>query len=161
MPTLTERQAHAHFLKYKRECIKILGRAPTRLVQLDVYGSQVFNNKYIGTFMQNGLTAHDWSRFLTGSKKYLILNTDLKHKNGTHWVAVARSGKSIVIYDSFGRDTKNLIPYFHKRLKNYRLKILQPDRDAEQNDNSAICGCLCIAWLQVFDKYGLRNSLKI
>lgn len=161
---LSEKKVESIFKKYKIACIRRLGSKATTDKQLNGYARKKFGSKFIGVFMQDRVP---WGRFLRGKKKYAIVNTDpMYNKNGgenpgEHWIAIARTGKEVIVYDSFSRNPRRLVPLLTKHLLGHRLKIMTTQPDVEQKGSSQVCGCLCIAFLQVYDKHGSKNALLI
>ena len=146
------------FKRIAKMCVRRLGRKPTTNHQLNALGKELFGKKYIGTYMQNTVP---WSKLKSKGIHYAIVNTDTKHKKGVHWIALVKFRKSIILYDSFGRDTKRLMPILTRKAREFKIKIIEPEKDSEQKNNESICGCLCMAFLSVYHKYGLRSALMI
>ena len=91
--------------------------------------------------------------------KHAIINSD--NREGIHWVASYQRGKTIYIFDSFGRPTKTLLPEFYKRAVDAGFKIIDTEYDAEQLDHQQDCGIRCLAWIIICKHQGIRNALKI
>lgn len=68
-----------------------------------------------------------------------IINLDTIKGDGTHWVCYSKIKNIVQYYDSFG----NLPPplEFMKYMKNCDIYF---NRDCEQQENTVICGHLCI-----------------
>lgn len=86
-----------------------------------------------------------------------ILNLDDHKGPGSHWVACIRSGRDLIVYDSFGRPTKQIL----SKLKTGGLRVLDTDPDAEQKESQKSCGQRSIAWLLFCQKHGIENALKL
>lgn len=82
---------------------------------------------------------------------YCILNLDRSGEPGSHWIALAKTATGALVYDSFGRDHRRIIP-------NLRFsgngRIINTERDKEQSKRQYNCGQRCISFLTVFDEYG-------
>ena len=118
--------------------------------ELDHLGKLYIKN-WIGVYSQNSKIP------VKPKKASFIINTDLKHEKGSHWVAVHRTNNNTYyIYDSFGRSSKRLIPIFVKD----KLHV-DTEYDAEQKDKEDTCGSYCLAWLLLLQRYGVRAALKI
>ena len=140
------------FRIYKNELIQKLGRKALSNDTIDKYGKILFQSKYRGSFAQD-------QKFEKKSGFYII-NTDLESGKGIHWIALILTAKTAIIYDSFARDPKKLLPHLIQHLKNY--KIVSSDRkDSEQKGDSAICGHASLAFLLVAQKLGIRSAIKI
>lgn len=91
-----------------------------------------------------------------------IMNNDISSGNGIHWVACIIIGKTVYIYDSFGRSSNYLLPIFSRNMKADGFKIVNTERDAEQfGDKSVICGHLCLSALKIYKNHGLKAFLKL
>jgi hypothetical protein len=88
----------------------------------------------------------------------LILNLDHSHQKGSHWVAVYIQNSTAHIYDSYGRASAKLLPYFVKQIKH---KYADADPDAEQAKKENSCGARSMAWLLYAKKHGLAKAMKI
>ena len=78
---------------------------------------------------------------------------------GSHWIALARgSGTECYVYDSFGRRGVSLIPALKWKTPG---RVIDSDRDAEQEIYEANCGARCLAWLHVFYTKGVKVALSI
>jgi len=113
-----------------------IGNDTTDNVQLDIVGRELFKKKFGGVFSQDEIPK--------SKSKYYIVNTDTSDKAGTHWVAVADK----YIYDSFGRNTKQLGPYFKKH------ELIPTNKNIEQSVMENNCGQRSLAYLNTFNKYG-------
>lgn len=70
-----------------------------------------------------------------------IINLDKSNKPGTHWVAYYKKNKQIEYFDSYG----NLKP--PREVVNYLGKTIKYNYDRWQQDDSVICGHLCLKFL--------------
>lgn len=70
-----------------------------------------------------------------------IVNLDKSSGIGTHWVAYYKNGKQVIYFDSYG----NLRP--PREIVNYLGPSIVYNHDRYQNDNSVICGHLCLKFL--------------
>tara|TARA_R110001606_G_scaffold13743_3_gene59123 strand:+ start:700 stop:1350 length:651 start_codon:yes stop_codon:yes gene_type:complete len=91
------------------------------------------------------------------NKQSCIINLDDSKGPGSHWVATIRDGRDMVIYDSFGRDSDEIL----SKLKTGGLRVVDSDYDKEQDELEMNCGARCCAWLVFVHKYGIENGLKI
>jgi hypothetical protein len=67
---------------------------------------------------------------------YSIINTLPRNTPGEHWLAICNG----YLYDSFGRDRSN---------------------DPEQKIEESNCGQRCLAFIEVYDRFGLDTALLI
>ena len=75
---------------------------------------------------------------------YSICNLDTTAQTGSHWVGLfATSDKGLLVYDSFGRCNKKILPFGSAML------LEDTDRDAEQMDSEKNCGARALAWLMI------------
>lgn len=126
---------------------KYVGDKTTFLGQLNGAGKKILGIKFKGVYPSDKIPK------LNDLSPYCILNLDKSDMPGSHWVALAKNDKlnHTILYDSFGRNNIKIIP-------NLRFsgngKIIDTDRDAEQNEKETNCGARCLAWLCMYDEYG-------
>ena len=77
---------------------------------------------------------------------------------GSHWVAIYTTAKTFYIYDSFGRHTTNLLPILNHKLNTKKVKH---HTELNKFGTTEICGQLCLAWLCVVKKYGIKKAMTI
>lgn len=134
----------------------LLGYSITFSNDLKRIGMKLFGTKFCGVF------SSDQIPILNKDSKYAIINLDNSDEPGSHWIAIAfdEDLDRILVYDSFGRQTREIIPSIFNK---YRVdKVVMTDDDAEQNpilDND--CGARSMAWLFVFDRYGYKVAKLI
>lgn len=126
--------------------IPLTGDKTTYLTELNGVGRKMLGVKFKGVFPADKIPKlHDLS-------PYAILNLDTSKEPGSHWVAIAKNGNSTYIYDSFGRTNIKIIPNLRYSGNG---RIIDTDRDAEQDILQTDCGARCIAWLVFLDKWGI------
>ena len=135
------------------QALKKLPRGMTYLDQLTTIGQRMFGDRYVGTFPSDKIPRlkHNQS---------CILNVDRSTEPGSHWVALYRGkGDTCYVYDSFGRSGITLIP----ALLDWSTpgRVIDADRDAEQEEHETDCGGRCIAFLYVVYVKGIRKALTI
>ncbi len=94
---------------------------------------------------------------------YFIMNTDLIGNQGIHWISCIKQGKTIYIYDSFGRANTKILPIFTQKAKQqgYRIKNAGINDQDQYGDKSVDCGHRCISALLIAKKYGINNFMKL
>lgn len=144
---------------YKRILTKkiypMLGDKLTYAHELNKIGRKLFGIKFRGVF------ASDKIPKLNDLSPYCILNLDKSGQPGSHWIAFAKlpyPSKSAIVYDSFGRTYKRIIPFI-EHSGNGRIK--NTDDDAEQKINESDCGARSLAFLFLLDKYGGEVAMLI
>ena len=132
----------------------LLGNKTTYLSDLTKVGKKMLGSKYLGTF------SSDQIQKLTPSQPYSILNLDTSKESGSHWIAVALDTKTnkTVAYDSFGRSNIKIIPALSKSDNG---SIVDTDRDVEQDILETDCGARSIAFLLLFDSFGVDIAKMI
>lgn len=127
----------------------IVGKRETLGDDLKKAGMKFFGKKLTGVF------SSDMIPILNKTEPYAIINLDTHDMPGSHWIGLARmlSGK-IMVYDSFGRPTREIIPSIFKKFG--ISKLVQTEDDAEQSILEDDCGARTLAFLFVFDRYGSR-----
>lgn len=138
----------------KNRIYPLLGKSITYLTQLQKAGRKLFGTKFKGVFPSDKIPR------LTDISPYCILNLDKSYEKGSHWIALIKlkNTNDSIIYDSFGRDYKAIIP-------NIRLsgngRIKNTDKDAEQTIDEEDCGARSMAFIYMYDKYGKDLALLI
>lgn len=142
-----------HALKYIQTK---LGNKITFGSKLTEFGKHLFGNKYIGTFAVDKLPDIKDKNFLS------IINVDTSQMAGSHWLAAAKKGKYLYIYDSFGRSGKSqALKKAFKILSNKYGYIIESEYDPEQKSLETNCGQRSLAWLFVFHTLGPSEAVKI
>ena len=142
-----------HYLTKK--VYPLIGNKTTYLTQILGAGRKLFGVKFKGVFPSDKIPK------LNDLNQYCILNLDSSEESGSHWIALAKCvypSKDSIIYDSFGRDYKKIIPDL-KYTGNGRIR--NTDRDSEQKMLETDCGARCLAFLMVFDKHGKDAAMLI
>lgn len=101
-----------------------------------------------------------WDTYVPNSA-YAIINTDSSKQSGTHWLGVAKRGKNIYVYDSFGRYVKNVVPGFVKKMSGLGYNIVDRDHGKDQGEKQEDCGLRSLTWLIAVKKLGLKKALTI
>jgi hypothetical protein len=91
---------------------------------------------------------------------YFIINTDVLKGNGIHWCSGIIRGKTIYVYDSFGRKTNKILKIFHSNARKHGYSVRDTEYDPEQKGGSS-CGHRCIAGLKIADKYGIKAFMNL
>lgn len=93
---------------------------------------------------------------------YFIINTDVLKGNGIHWCSVIKQGKTLYVYDSFGRKTNKILKIFYNNSKKQGYGIKDTEYDDEQTGNSSSsCGHRCIASFKIADTYGIKAFMNL
>ena len=150
---MSESAAHKKYNTILRSVKKLVGGKTTYLQQLDKAGTQLFGAKFHGVYPSDRIPT------LSNRIPYCILNLDKSNQSGSHWIAVAKSNNDLIVYDSFGRAHKHIIPALGRGFVGGR--VIDTDRDAEQHIMATDCGSRSLAWLVFFDTYGSKNALLI
>ena len=147
-----EKDAHILYNKMLKDVEKVTGDRTTYLQQLNKVGKEMLGVKYKGTFPSDKIPR------LNDLSPYCILNLDKSTEPGSHWVALAKHGNDSILYDSFGRDNKKIIPNLRYSGNG---QIFNTDRDVEQKIQEQNCGARCISFLKFLDTYGAKNAMLI
>ena len=139
----------------KQKYIKKFGRNALDNFQLDDVCKGLFKNKFKFVGLQDELTAEQMK------PGYYIINTDENNGSGIHWISLVITPKSVYIFDSFGRPSKQILKILYKNLNKKKLKIIDSDPKQEQKGDSVICGHLCISFLICCSKYGVVKTVKL
>jgi len=158
---LKEKKAEDKYNLILKQMVKQMGDDTTGTKELEDMGKKLFGSQFIGTFPQDALPPAIFKK--DKKKRYAIINVDTTGLPGSHWVAIAGlpNSKKIMIYDSFGRLTKNLLPIIKKQVKKSGSSYSDTDHDAEQKKMQKSCGQRSLAWLLFLDRYGPANARLI
>ena len=150
---MSESGAHKKYNTILRSVKKLVGGKTTYLQQLDNAGTKLFGAKFHGVYPSDRIPT------LSTRTPYTILNLDRSDQPGSHWIAVAKSNNDIIVYDSFGRTHKTIIPALGRGFVGGR--VIDTDRDVEQDIMATDCGARSLGFLVFFDRYGAKNALLI
>lgn len=128
----------------------IIGDSTTFQSQLDDLGHKLFGNRYKGSHSSDQIPH-------LKNKECGIINLDPHYLPGSHWVAVYKENGKLCVYDSFGRQTKKILP---DALEG-NGPVRDSKHDAEQKISESNCGARALAWLVYIDTYGANEALKI
>jgi len=129
-----------------------LGFTTTFGKTLNNYMRKMVGSKFHGVYPSDKIPV------LTSKKKYAIINLDTSTGPGSHWVAIAKSGPNIIVYDSFGRKSKKILSSVFKSGNGIPIDT---DKDAEQSQSELSCGQRSCAWLIMYDSFGSELALLI
>jgi hypothetical protein len=102
-------------------------------IEIEYFVREAGITDFRGIFMRDTLPA----RPRTNEKG--VINLDSIEGDGTHWVCWKKHGNIVNYYDSFGNITPPI--EFIEYVKNCQVFY---NRDCEQEENTIICGHLCI-----------------
>lgn len=154
---ITEEKANKIFRHIYKNVVSDMGHDKvTTGGELARYGRHYFGNKFMGVFPQDRLPQ---SMYNKNNTKYALLNVDSSGMPGSHWVGVAGIPNStkILIYDSFGRKTSDLLPI----LSQAKGGTIDTDYDAEQKKIQDSCGQFSLAWLRFLEQFGPKIAKMI
>ena len=128
----------------------ILGKKTTWGDDLTRMGHKLFGKTYAGTFSSDKIPDLGFikkgifkipitvNNIKSNSKLYTCINLDNSNQPGSHWVALAYDvfTSKIMIYDSFGRDTKKILPSLIEKFgdANIVMSDQDPEQDPKQDD---------------------------
>lgn len=143
--TANERKVESIFNNYTKELTKTFGNRATYTSELNALGKHYFGTKYHGTYPSDMIPT------LSVKQPYAIINVDTSKQTGSHWVGVYRDAvkRKYLVFDSFGRKTKKLIPAMYKK-----YKPTDTDYDKNQKTSDSDCGFRSIAFLRVCHELG-------
>jgi hypothetical protein len=142
-------------IEYNKKLIKKLGNIPLSDSEIRKEAKILNLPNFKGVIMQNGIIPK-------GNCTY-IMNVDYVGGPGIHWIGVVQHGRTIYVYDSYGRKTTNLVSHFAHTMISRGFKIKDTDRtDQEQYGSKTVnCGHLTLAALMIHKKYGLEGYMKL
>ena len=118
--------------------------------QLDEIGKRLIKPNFCGVY------AYDQYPIHKEDCTYSIINTDNSRQPGTHWIGVYKKDKTLYIFDSFGRFSKNILKKFVKSHVAEGYKIVDINHTSDQGNNQQDCGLRCITTLLLIKKYGIN-----
>lgn len=146
--TPLEKKAHKDYNHILSKVIEpCIGKKTTFMNDIHDLCDIIFEKQWAGIYSRNRIPK------LTNKKPYCICNLDLEGEAGSHWVGLYKDGKEILVYDSFGRANKEILPVLSKN-----RKTRETDRDVEQDIEETNCGARCIAWLCLVKYYGVKSA---
>jgi len=163
MKNLTREQVLQIYNEWVKKFYRIIKvKNSTYNTQLNVLGNKLFGNKFVGVFSIDTIPKN----LKPGS--FLITNTKEADVEGEHWLAVVvgaqykhTGDKTLYIYDTYGRKTKDLVPDAYKRAIGRGYKIKDSHYSAEQSITARSCGLRSLGWMKVVDEVGIKNALRI
>lgn len=151
--TRTERLIEQEYKKILQKMKNKLGNNTTFSSDLDRTGREMFGIKFKGVFPSDKIPK------LSKLQPYAILNLDHSKGPGSHWIAVAFDQNKIIVYDSFGRKAKKIIPSIYNMYG--KGSVINTDNDVEQISKETNCGQRSLAWLKFHDNNGPDESIMI
>jgi hypothetical protein len=130
----------------------LVSNKSTYLTDLDNAGKILLKSKFKGVYPSDKIPK------LNKKKPYAIINLDSSGMPGSHWVAIARYKNDVYIYDSFGRDYTEILPSLQKSKNG---EVYNTDSDIEQKPSELDCGARCLAWLLLYEYYGVDHAVLI
>ena len=115
---------------------------------------------FIGVFAEDQLK----NLAIMSFPSFLIINLDPSHLNGSHWLAVRISPKSMEIFDPLGFQILNWprVPCkllnFLNRWSKHRQTLISP---LIQSNTSVLCGYYCIAYIICRHVISFKEFLNI
>jgi Neuraminidase (sialidase) len=151
---MREKEVLQHYEKYLLQAKSLLGNTTTYLKDLNGAGKHMLGVKFKGCYASNKIPR------LNDLSPYCILNLDRSDQSGSHWIAICKypNSNKTLIYDSFGRDYKKIIPNLDMSGNG---TIVNSQKDPEQKVSQTNCGQRCLAFIMVFDSLGVTQAKKI
>ena len=132
----------------------------------DVMGkNREWNSIELDKLCRNGLgdkfnSVVPWSDYIPNTDKaFSIVNTD--NDVGVHWVSAFFDGKTVHVYDSFGRSMKRILKNFIEKIKLMGYKIVFCNKRSDQAELQINCGLRSFVFLFLTSKYGIKNTKNI
>ena len=137
---------------------KMIGKKSTLSTELELAGKKLLGVKFKGVYPSDKIPK------LNNLACYCIVNVDKSNEMGSHWMAIVKdvnnksSEHGCILYDSFGRKNTKIIPSLRFSGNG---RVLDTDRDAEQNKNEDNCGQRSLSWLVFYDTFGKDKAMLI
>ena len=149
-------------IKIRKEYKELLHKIEYVCIDLDTTKSDNLMKIINMTKLKNLFNLIDfWNHFEPNElKPYSILNTEASFEGrGLHWVGIFQDGKTIYIYDSFGR--KNIMIRFCEDMEKQGYKCIYTNKKTDQQNSQINCGIRSLLWILFCDKYGIKQASKI
>lgn len=118
-------------------------------------GREFFRKSFINVLASNEIPQRRYQKGIG----YYIINNKPRGNTGEHWLGlIMTSDGSVIVWDSFGRDIKTLMPDLWGR---YHKWIVIPDKDKEQKITQEDCGARCLAFLAIYDILGRNMAMLL
>ena len=91
------------------------------------------------------------------NNSYAVINTDDHTKGGVHWVGVYSANNTYYLFDSFGRQPKNILHPFVEKQQKLGKGIVNLNKTVDQANKQADCGLRSIAMLIIAKKHGIDS----
>ncbi len=143
-------KAEKYYLKELKIIESQIGSGLTYGGELAKLGNRLFNRKGQGNKFKGVFAADQLDDLKATKEGYFIFNLDKIDEPGSHWIGVIKTDKGLLVYDSFGRKSKMIIPNLHT----IGHTITETEDDPEQLINEDNCGSRTMAFLKVYDDYG-------
>jgi hypothetical protein len=128
-----------------------VGDGETEDSQLLAAGKRLIGRGFMGVYASDEIP--DFPR---NGNAYCIVNVDDHTKPGSHWLAVAKQGRCVYLYDSFGRAPNQILPALEPKLAGQGLAMMAKKSRPEQRRDQSDCGARSLAWLLLFKRFGPR-----
>jgi len=120
-------------------------------------GKKLFGSRFQGVYSVDTVP-----KMKTGGMAIVNVSKSTSKDGGSHWCSLYKKGKTIYIYDSYGRDSRSLLPSLVKKLKGNGMKFADSDRmDKEQSETARNCGIRTLGFLSVIKDLGIKQAMKI
>ena len=130
---------------------QLMGQDATSTTDLKELGGLLLTDGFKGAFAADQIPK-------LKKNESCIVNLDGSDKPGSHWIALAKDIRRVIIYDSFGRKSSKIL---NKNVLKEIKKYIDTEYDAEQDVSESNCGQRCIAWLLLYELYGSKMALQL
>ena len=147
----SERRAERLYNEILEFIETLIGDQVTYSSQLSHIGRQIFGDKFKGVFASNEVPE-------LKNGQHAVLNLDRSDQEGSHWIAISKRDNEILVYDSYGRSTNEIIPVLSGSGNG---TVIEADRDAEQEDDEYNCGARSLSFLILLELWGPELALLV
>ena len=120
---------------------------------LDYFGKKILKKNFLGVF------SSDLYPLRRRKKFFLIFNLSKHYQRGSHFIAIAKVGESVIYFDPLGKKCSNI------GILKYLLKLkskMKYNKTKIQSDESIFCGFFCLAFLiYICNKNSLSSFIKM
>jgi hypothetical protein len=129
---------------------KKYGKGSQSDATINAMGKEYIGSKFKGVY--------PWDTMPTlPSNSYAVINTDSHTGKGIHWVGVYSKNNTYYLFDSFGRQPKNILHPFVEKQQKLGKGIVNLNKTVDQANKQEDCGLRSIAMLIIAKKHGINS----
>lgn len=152
----TKSEERKLFNRYRKSLISQLGPKALDDAVINKLGKSFFSDSWGGVFPID--------RVKLEPEHYYVVNTDPHDKPGEHWLAVRTTKARAYVYDSYGRNPRQIASHLIKTIQHSGYKLSATDlvpHMEQRGYSSEVCGHDSLSWLLVARDLGIARARNI